>query len=254
MDRPKVFLYVSASLDGRITFAPNSTMFDAFKQPELFAMMSYPGEWEGFTQAVFELYKPDMYLEGSNMLISEIQTPPELPPFTGNPKTLYKDFLPEDILNRPGRNTWTSVVDGRGRFRNGYTADCDDPHTYMLHLTAETAPPEYLAFLKSRKIPYLIQGKGRVDLPRMLVKVKNKLGVHTIVTSSGGKLSGALIRQGLLDEINILFSPLVIGGYSIPTLFSSPEPHWPDILPNKLQLLDMKTLYQDKIWLRYKVL
>lgn len=123
----------------------------------------------------------------------------------------------------------------------------------MVHLTTETAPPEYLSFLRSRHLPYLIEGQGKVDLPKMFAKVKAKLKVDTIATSSGGKLSGALIRKGLLDEINILQSPLVIGGYTIPTLFSSPEPKWPEILPQKLQLMEVKNFMNDKLWLRYKV-
>jgi len=47
---------------------------------------------------------------------------------------------------------------------------------------------------------------------------------------------------------------IVIGGYSIPTLFASPEPKWPTILPNKLQLLEVKSFLNDKLWLRYKTL
>ncbi len=254
MTRPKVVLYVGASVDGRITLGANTTMFDLYKQPELYAMLFSHEEWARFSQAVFELHRPDMFLEGCNMLVAENQEPTPLPAFEGDPAELYRDFLPADIVDRPQRKTWTSVVDGRGRFRNGYTADCDDPETYMVHLTTETAPPEYLAFLRGRNIPYLIEGRGRVDLPAIFVKAKEKLGVNTIATSSGGRLSGALIRASLLDEINILLSPLVIGGYSIPTLFASPEPVWPDILPNKLQLLEVKNFINDKLWLRYRVL
>lgn len=254
MNRPKVVLYVGASVDGRITLGSNSTMFDSFKQPELYEMLVTREEWASFTQAIFEMYQPDMFLEGSNMLVAENDELAELPQFDGDIEELYQDFLPDDIINRPGRKTWTSVVDGRGRFRNGYTAECDDPETYMVHLTTETAPPEYLAFLRQRNIPYLIEGLNRVDLPRMLAKVKTKLAVNTIATSSGGKLSGALIRSSLLDEINILLSPLVIGGFSIPTLFASPEPQWPSIKPRRLQLLEVKNFVNDKLWLRYKVI
>ncbi len=251
MDRPKVVLYVGASVDGRITLRPNSTMFDIYKQPELYEMLFTREDWESFSRAVFELHQPDMFLEGSNMLVAEDQELTQLPPFTGNARELYQDYLPEDILHRPERKTWTSVVDGRGRFRNGYTAECDDPETYMVHLTSEAAPPEYLAFLRERHIPYLIQGQDRVDLPRMLEKVKNLLSVRTIATSSGGKLSGALIRSSLLDEINILVSPLIIGGESTPNLFSSPDLLLPTDLPNRLELIDMQRFQRDRLWLRY---
>lgn len=88
----------------------------------------------------------------------------------------------------------------------------------------------------------------------MLEKIKTVLNVNTIATSSGGRLSGALIRNFLLDEINILLSPIVIGGFSIPTLFASPEPKWPSIVPNKLQLQEVKNLINDKLWFRYNVI
>ncbi|HNX00255.1 MAG TPA: dihydrofolate reductase family protein [Candidatus Cloacimonadota bacterium] len=254
MNRPKVVLYVCASVDGRITLGSNSTMFDSFRNPGLYDMLCTREEWKSFSETIIDLYKPDMFLEGSNMVVAENQELAELSHYDGDLDQLYEDYLPDDIVNRAGRKTWTSVVDGRGRFRNGYTAECDDPETYMVHLTTETAPPDYLAFLRSRHIPYLLEGKNRVDLPRMFDKVKSKLKVETIATSSGGRLSGALIRASLLDEINILLSPIVIGGFSIPTLFSSPELNWPTIIPNKLHLIEMKNFMNDKLWLRYSVL
>ena len=188
------------------------------------------------------------------MLVAENEKLAELPAYNCEIEDLYQDFLPADIVSRPGRETWTSVIDGRGRFRNGYTADRDDPKTYMIHLTTETAPPEYLSFLRARNIPYLIEGQERVDLPKMLRKVKTRLNVNTIATSSGGRLSGALIRGSLLDEINILVSPLVIGGFTVPTLFASPETDGQDILPVKLKLVEVKTMLNDKLWLRYTVI
>ncbi len=160
------------------------------------------------------------------MLVAENAPLAELPAFTGDAEPLYQDFLPTEIMERQGRTTWTSVVDGRGRFRNGYIAATDNPSTYMIHLVSAAAPSEYLAFLRARMIPYLIEGKERVDLQKMLWKVKQKLNVSTILTSSGGKLSGALIRASLLDEINLLVCPVVIGGYATPTLFASPEIDW----------------------------
>ncbi|MDD4156150.1 MAG: dihydrofolate reductase family protein [Candidatus Cloacimonetes bacterium] len=253
MDRPKVILYVGASIDGRITFGPDTTMFDSFNNPELNQMLCSPEEWKNFSKAIIDIYKPDMFIEGSNMVVSEKEELKELPGYNGDIKDLFKDFLPDNIVYRTGRKTWTSIVDGRGRFRNGYTADTDDSETYMIHLTTETVPPEYLAFLRSKNIPYLIEGQNRIDLPKMFQKMKSKLKVNTIVTSSGGRLSGALIRSSLLDEVNILFSPIVIGGFKTPTLFSSPEINWPIIKPNKLYLLDNKVMDNGKIWLRYKV-
>jgi hypothetical protein len=56
---------------------------------------------ESFFRQVFDIYKPDMFLEGSNMLVAENAELTELPRYDGDPDELYQDFLPEDILNRP---------------------------------------------------------------------------------------------------------------------------------------------------------
>ncbi len=252
-DRPKVVLYVCVSIDGRITFGPNTTMFDAFNLPELHQMLCTNEEWEIFSKAVFSIHKPDMFLEGSNMVVAENEALKELPKFKEDINNLFEDFIPEYILNHKNRKTWTAIVDGRGRFRNGYTAVTDDPETYMVHLTTETVPPDYLAFLRSKNIPYIIEGQNKVNLPKALQKVKTKLNVDTIATSSGGRLSGALIRSSLLDEVNLLLSPIVIGGDKTPKLFTSPELNWPSIKPSILTLLEMKDMKNGKVWLRYKV-
>ncbi|MBW6513423.1 MAG: hypothetical protein K0B87_01560 [Candidatus Syntrophosphaera sp.] len=94
MNRPKVILYVCASVDGRITFGPNTTMFDIYKQPELYQMLMNEEEWNSFSKAVFALHKPDMYLEGSNMLVAECEELKELPKYGGGINGLYEDFFP----------------------------------------------------------------------------------------------------------------------------------------------------------------
>ncbi|MBN2351436.1 MAG: dihydrofolate reductase family protein [Spirochaetales bacterium] len=253
MNRPKIILYVCASADGRITCGPNTTLFDWYKNSELYGMLIGFDEWTEFTAVIKEMHRPDMSLEGSNMLVAENEKLKDLPSFSGDPAPLYEDFLPDEITARQERKTWTAVIDGRGRVRGGYTGVDDDPATYVVHLVSRAAPAEYLGFLRSVPIPYLMEGDGKVDLPAMLSKVKTKLGVETIVTSSGGRLAGALIRQSLLDEINILVSPLVIGGSAVPTLFDSPDPVWPDIKPKRLQLIDCRKMEHAKVWIRYRV-
>jgi len=65
-------------------------------------------------------------------------------------------------------------------------------------------------------------------------------------------LSGALLKKGLLDEINILFNPVIIGGYETPTLFASPdlkEEEW----PTRLKHLMTKIEPDGTLWVRYKV-
>ncbi len=55
----------------------------------------------------------------------------------------------------------------------------------MLHLVSHGVPPAYLNFLQTQKIPYLIAGDERVDLPQIMAKIKNKLGIGTLLATAG---------------------------------------------------------------------
>ncbi|HJV76790.1 MAG TPA: dihydrofolate reductase family protein [Paludibacter sp.] len=253
MNKPKVILQVTASLDGRISFIPNSTMFTPIDD-SLKPFILRAEDWNYFNKKVKSLHDIDFYLEGSNMLVSETSKIEQLPEYTGCKELLYQDYLPDNIVFREGRKTWTSVVDGRGRFRNGYKAYKDNPESYMIHLTSYSAPPEYLAFLQKEEIPYLITGKDKVDLTESFDKLYNILNVRCILTSSGGKLSGALIRENLLDEINILFQPTINGGFQTPVLFNSPDIEPPKILPSKLKYIESHVFDSGAIWVRYEVI
>lgn len=255
MNRPKVVLQVTSSIDGRISFTPNSTMFTPLHESlKPFQTEIETNDWKFFNEKIKSLHNIDFYLEGCNMLVTETDKIKPLPMYTGDIESLYHDYLPEHILYRKGRKTWTSVVDGRGRFRNAYKAYTDNPESYMIHLTSHNAPPEYLAFLQREEIPYLLAGREKVDLVEILSKLYNILNVKTVLTSSGGKLAGALIRENLLDEINILFNPAIYGGDKTPTLFSSPDINPPYILPNKLKYIGSHIFASGAIWVRYEVI
>ena len=82
----------------------------------------------------------------------------------------------------------------------------------------------------------------------------NKLNIKSIMISSAGKLSGALLRDDLIDGINILFNPFIIGGFKTPILFASTELNPPKILPTKLTLISSKVNDNGSIWVRYRVI
>ncbi|MGE5027302.1 MAG: bifunctional diaminohydroxyphosphoribosylaminopyrimidine deaminase/5-amino-6-(5-phosphoribosylamino)uracil reductase RibD [Betaproteobacteria bacterium] len=51
---------------------------------------------------------------------------------------------------------------------------------------------------------------GRVDLARMLDELGRR-GINEITVEAGRGLNGALVRQGLVDEVVIYFAPLLLG-------------------------------------------
>jgi riboflavin biosynthesis pyrimidine reductase len=118
--------------------------------------------------------------------------------------------------------------------------------------TSPVAQAEYLAFLQRERIPYLIAGQERVDLAAAMRKLKTELGVTCVRSTAGARLNGALLRAGLLDEVNIIYRPELIGGTETPTLFDSPELA-PDEWPTKLRLVSALVRGEGHVWLRYEV-
>lgn len=250
MDRPFVVVLAAASADGRIASGPNKTMWEDMADSE--AATPAGGEvWRKVEGEVKRIHRPQVDMLGSNSLAKEGEPLEPLPPYAGDPAPLYEDFLPEAVVQRPGHAGWLVVVDGRGRLRSGFKGE-PGSGWHMLHITARHAPPEYVAFLRAQGIPYLVAGAGPVDLPAALGKLQAKLGVSTVLTTAGGKLGGALLRAGLVDEVNILVRPVAIGGFTTPCLFDSPDPE-PGQRPARLELLHVQPEPAGHLWLRYRV-
>jgi riboflavin biosynthesis pyrimidine reductase len=251
MNRPKVIVLSSASLDGKLAVSPDRPLlfgderWSAIDAPENINVF----EWLKL------IHKPTATLEGSGSFIPESGVPAPLPPFEGDPAPLYADYLPAEILNRPGHKGWFSAVDGRGRVRWAYK-EYPDPAWegwYALVLACRSTPPACLAYLQREKVPYLIAGEARVDLAGALEKMLACLGVTCLLSTAGGRLNGALLRQGLVDEVNVEFLPGVIGAPDAPALFTA-SPLAPGEMPVRLKLLSAQVQEGGRVWLRYEVI
>jgi riboflavin biosynthesis pyrimidine reductase len=251
MNRPKVVVFNSASVDGKIAVSPD------------FPLLYGDDRWKAIEgdafQQVFKWLKSthniQATLEGSGSFIRRGERPSPLPPFEGDGGLLSEDFLPGEIVHRQGHQGWFTVVDGRGRIRWMYKDEFPDDAWRGWHLlvfTCGDTPAEYLGYLRRENIPYLVAGEERVDLDSALGKMASELGVTSILSTAGGRLTGALLQGGLVDEINILFLPAVIGGVETPSLFTSPALKV-DELPVRLELISHQVRSGGQVWMRYSV-
>lgn len=195
------------------------------------------------------LYQPQVVLEGSGTFVTD-----DTGPLTGLPavdlaEDLHADYLPDDVVQDPDNDKWFAVVDGRGRVR--WTMKSGGGY-HLLILAAQATPAAYLAYLRKERIPYLVVGEERVDLAVALRRMADKLGVTCVVSKAGGGLNGALLRDGLVDELHIVMFPALIGGKGTPALFDGPELTGGQ-LPTPLRLLSVHTETDGLLWLRYEV-
>lgn len=248
MSRPKVVLFGQVSVDGRLTLAPGVLLMFGDERWQAVAGSSEVHKW------LVSIHKPQAYLEGSGSLVVEGSQPEPLPPVSGGVEALYRDFLPEAVVNRAGHRGWFTMVDSRGRIRWLYKEWPEEEWAgwHLLVLVSHRTPPEYLAYLQRENIPYLVAGEEQVDLQLALEKLRAQLNVQCVLSTSPGKLGGALLRSGLVDEINIEFFPAVIGGFKTPSLFDAPE-LGPGEWPTRLKLVSAQVQADGHVWLRYTV-
>jgi 2,5-diamino-6-(ribosylamino)-4(3H)-pyrimidinone 5'-phosphate reductase len=246
-DRPHVVLQMSASIDGRIALGPAMTMFDAHPASE--ALPDEGDVWARVAAAIDEVWSPQATLMGSGTVQRETAPWTELPGYVGDAAPLHVDFLPDEVV--AGTSHWHVLVDGRGRCRSGYKAT-ENAGGHVLHLVSHAAPPDYLAFLRRERIPYLIGGRDHADLDGALRKLRELLGVHALRLWGGGILNGVMLRAGLIDEVHLILKPALIGGRRTPTLVDCDDLAV-DERPAVLELLSARPQEGGFVWLHYRV-
>lgn len=252
MNRPKVIVWQQASLDGRLAVSPNVLLLHG---DERWTAIHSNGELDAFAWLKAH-HQVGATLEGSGSFLRDSDAPQALPPFDGNPAFLFQDHLPGGVVQRPGHQGWFIVVDGRGRGRewikDGAAFGEAWAGWHMLVLVGHHTPIEYLAYLRRKEIPYLVAGQGQVDLQLALEKLGTCLAVTRVLSMAGGRLNGALLRAGLVDEVNVEFLPAIIGGRDTPSLFNAPSLKT-DEWPTRLELLSAQVQAGGRVWLRYRV-
>ncbi len=251
MKRPHLIVHTVASADGRVSLGPNRTAFDDVRDERWLAVWGSIENLEDDRRALVALYKPQVLLEGSGSIVTEGGRLRELPAPDADDAGLYEDYLPTSVVDSPDHVGWLAMVDGRGRVRSGMKEFPGWEGWHTLHLVSHTTPREYLAFLRRQEIPYLEAGHERVDLAQVMAKLSSLLGVSTVISTAGSRLNGALLRSGLVDEVNLVLAPALVGGSKTPTLFESEELGESD-WPTRLELLSVEGGVVGRVYLRYR--
>lgn len=95
-----------------------------------------------------------------------------------------------------------------------------------------------------------------IDLEKMLADMKEKYGAERITIQSGGTLNGEFLRANLIDYVNIVIAPILVGGKDTNTLIDGTSITKTSEL-NKIKamkLLECKELKDSYIELKYEVI
>jgi len=221
MMKPTIILNIFSSIDGRIATAPNRNVTE-------WTQLGLDGGANDFTHKLFDELECDGLISGSESLI-----------VWGN----HHVQLDTEVY-WPRKSKAYIVFDGRGRLNFGQTVG-------LLVVTRDNVGREYMNQLEEKKIQYITAGDGeQIDL-RMALEKLYESGFRRLGLTGGGKMNGAFLRQGLIDEFSIVVAPLAVGGANTPTIFDSDDVKSMSQL-TALELIQSRVIDGKLIWMHYR--
>jgi riboflavin biosynthesis pyrimidine reductase len=219
--RPLIILNIFASIDGRLTTAPNRNVAE-------WTQLGLDGGANDVSHRLFDELECDGLISGSESLI-----------VWGN------HYVPLDTeVYWPKKSKAYIVFDGRGRLNFVQTEG-------LLVVTRSNVHPEYIHQLREKNIQYITAGDGdQIDLPIALQKLYES-GFRRLGLTGGGKINGAFLRQNLIDEFSIVVAPVAVGGTNTPTIFDSNDANSVSDL-TALELIQSRVINDNLIWMHYK--
>ncbi len=151
-----------------------------------------------------------------------------------------------DFVARTDARSYAIAIDPSGKLR-WESGLIDEDHAVTV--LTERVPDRHLALLRDQGVSYLFGGRDRIDVPAVLRKLRERLGIRRLLLEGGGKINGSFLAAGCIDELSLLVAPVADGGVGTPTLFDAPG-RAPAV---RLELVSVDRRRGGLLWLRYRV-
>ena len=229
MERPVTTLFMLESLDGKIN-SGNSDNLDADK------------DWcqiEGVKEGLHQYYEieatTDYYSLNTGRVMAKIGI---------NDRKEYHEKVDISFI----------IIDNKPHLNeHGIDYLCN----WVEKLILVTTNKNHIAFSLKEKYENLdILYYEVLDLKTLLTDMKQKYNAEKITIQSGGNLNGKFLREDLIDYVNIVIAPLLVGGRDTSTLIDGDAISTVNEL-NKLkalQLIECNKLEDSYIQLKYKII
>ena len=231
MPRPHVICHMTSSVDGRIKIKRWSRV-DVDRVEDAY-------------QAIHEK------LDGQAWICGRITMAGYAP---GEPPPAYagKPIPREDFVAEPKAKSFAIGLDAHARMHWGERNDITGDHVVMVLI--EQAPDAHLDALRRAGVSYVFGGRDKLDLAVVLDKLAASFGVKRLIVEGGGRINGAFLAAGLVDELSLLVAPAVDGLMGTPAVFDY-EGGADDATAKGLALTlrGVEAMDGGLVWLRYGV-
>ena len=201
MNRPYVICHILSSLDGKINgpfMATETTRSLGGEYGKIRTEMNADA-WLYGTTTVKE------FLNFREPVLEEASDIPE------------GDFVARDetkpyfvALDAKGELGWES-----GRFANRGRAQA-----HVIEILTEAVPLTYRAYLRKRKVSYIIAGKTELDCEMVMEKLYRLFHIKKLLICGGGAADWTFLQAGMVDELSLVLSPVTDGSSGTASVFT----------------------------------
>lgn len=124
----------------------------------------------------------------------------------------------------------------------------------LILVTTNSEHPAYE--LRDKHDNLVIFGYEKLDLGQVLTDMYDQFGAERLTIQSGGSLNGAFLREDLIDYVNVVVAPVLVGGKDTPTLIDGEAISTTEELDKirPMKLIECKALNDSYVQLRYEVI
>lgn len=79
---------------------------------------------------------------------------------------------------------------------------------HIIQVMTKQVSEEYLAYLRSLGISYILSGENDIDLEQVLEKLRMKFGIKILLLEGGSLINGTFMKAGVIDEISLVQCPI----------------------------------------------
>ena len=150
-----------------------------------------------------------------------------------------------------GKNPVRIIIDSRARIPLNSRIIRSSKKIQTIVGTTRNAPIRKIKSLKKVGVQVLITGKRKVNIKSLFQQLES-LGLKRILVEGGGEINWSVLKIGLVNELIVSISPVVVGGRNAKTLVEG------EGISNiadgiKLKLIRILTNNKNEIVLFYKL-
>lgn len=221
MTKPYIACHMMMSVDGRIDCAMTSKLKGVDEYYQTLTALNAPTTVSGRVTAEIEMAEGIFETNGA------------------------APYGKEGFSKKANAQGYDVVVDSKGSLLWPNQAGATKP---ILVVTTKQVGTDYLAYLDSQSISWIVSGEAHPDLAKAAEILATEFGVERMAVVGGGTINAAFLSAGLLDEVSILLGPGIDGRAGMASTF--------DGLPIKtepfqLKLKSVESYDDGAIWIRY---